>query len=329
MRKLLAPLTCWVVLAVLMPGAVLAAEGLDARTRPLWERHWRMYAQHCAEFQGEFLCCPLYDRRYPSSAGMTVRQAEAQLSEKVWVGGGGIIVTKTVKLPIAEAKAMALPIPRIAVGQYGYLASVEVDEVLGPTSMQVEDLYLIDPVSLRKDYRADRAKASHAEDTDAASAALAYVYTHRDALVERQKDKRHRKIVLRLEGFSTDGLIAGERWSGPKGQGVAVLIVKPEVYGSKRRPRQRLVAVSVEGIRWGLDENAFVRLLKARGMDPASFVERVMEKMAKDDPDTARAYVFNSLLPKLDTSGDSQEPGEQDGAGGRGDTPATDEADPG
>ena len=66
----------------------LAAEGLDARTRPLWERHWRVYAQRCAEFEGGFLCCPKFDRRYPSSTGMTLRQAEAKLSERIKVGGG-------------------------------------------------------------------------------------------------------------------------------------------------------------------------------------------------------------------------------------------------
>ncbi len=278
----------------------MAAEGLDTQTQQLWDRHWRVYAQRCSEFEGGYLCSPTYDRRYPSSAGMTVRQAEAELSKKVKVGGGGVVVTKTVKMPIGEAEAMARPIPKLSVGQYGFLASVEVAEVLGPTSMVVEDLYLIDPAALREEYRADRDKARHADDTDAAGAALEYVYRHRDALVKRQKDKRHRRVVLRLEGYSTDGLFAGDRWSGPMGEGLRVLIVKPENYGNKKRSRQRLVGLSLKDIRWGLSEAAFIEMLGSRGMDPEGFIALIMEKMAEDDPKTAKSRVFNSLLPTLD-----------------------------
>jgi len=306
-----------------------AVEGLDSRTRLLWQRHWRVYAQRCARFEGDFLCCPLYDRRYPSSAGTTVRQAGEKLSVRTKASGAGIVVPKTVRMPDAEAEAMARPIPKMAAGQYGYLASVRVDEVLGPTSMQVKDLYLIDPVKVRKDYRADRAKARRARDTDAAEAELEYVYRYRNKLIERQKDKRYRTMVMRLEGFSTDGLTAGERWAGPGGKGLQVLIVGPELYGSKRRTRQRLVAVSLKTIRLGLDESAFIQLLKARGLNPRRFVERVMEKMAKDDPDAARASVFNALLSARDAPGDSDGPKKPDGSGKQGDKPVRDVADPG
>ncbi len=299
MRTIPFTLTCWVLLAQLMSSGVSAVEGLDPQTQQLWDRHWRVFAQKCAEFEGEYLCSPKYDRRYPSSTGMTLRQAEAKLSEKIRVGGSGIVMTKTVRMPVAEARAMVFPIPKMKVGEYGLLASVEVDEVLSPRSMLVTDVFLIDPVVMRRDYRADRAKARQAQDSKAAEASLAYVYTRRDAVLARQKDKKHRKIVLRLEGFSTDGLSEGERWTGPRGEGLAVLLVRPEVYGSKRRVRQRLVAVSVKKVRWGLDEAGFIKLLESRGLDPRGFVELVMEKMAEDDPKVAKQRVFNSLLPGL------------------------------
>jgi hypothetical protein len=300
LRTISLPLICWVLFAGLMPGGAAAVEGLDRQTQQLWDRHWRVYAQRCAEFEGEYLCSPKYNKRYPSSTGLTVRQAEAKLSKKVRVGGSGIVTTRTVKMPIAEARAMALPIPKLKAGEYGQLASVEVIQVLSPTSMIVKDLYLIDPVVVTRDRRADRARARKARDSKAAEAELAYVYTRRDAVMKRQKDGKHRKVVLRLEGFSTDGLSEGERWAGPKGDGLAVLIVRPELYGSKRRAnKQRLVAVSVKKVRWGLDEQAFIRLLETRGLDPKSFVAIVMEKMAEDDPQTARQRVFSSLLPGL------------------------------
>lgn len=294
-------------------GVAVAAEGLDERTRPLWERHWRVYAQRCAQFEDGFLCCPAYERRYPSSAGMTVRQAEVKLSQKVKVRGGGLVVTRTVKMPIGEAEAVALPIRKLSVGEYGFLASVEVDKVLGPKSMVVKNLYLIDPIRLRRDYRDDRARAGRADDRGASESELERMYTRRNALVERQKQKRHRAVVLRLEGFSTDGLTRGDRWGGPDGEGIQVVIVKPETYGSERRPKQRLVAVSFSAVRWGLDERGFVRLLSGRGLDPLGFVGLVMQKMAENDPQTATGRVFLSLLPTL--KGPTQEADAQEADG--------------
>ncbi len=301
-----ASLTCWVLLAAFLSTGVSSAEGLDRQTRQLWERHWRVYAQQCAVFEEGFLCCPAYNKRYPSSTGMTVRQASNELSERIKVGGGGIVVHKTVKLPIEEAEAMSKPIPKISAGQYGYLTSAQVVEVLGPKSMMVKNLYLYDPIALRRDFKADRAKAKKADDKDAAEADLEHIYKRRQALAERHKDRKHRKIVLRLEGFSTAGLVAEDRWAGPRGEGFAVLIVKPETYGSKRRSRQRLVAVSIKDIRWGLDEDTFIKLLDSRGLDPQSFIEMLMEMMAQDNPKAAKGRVFSALLLE------KQEPDEPD-----------------
>lgn len=314
MRMIQSLLMCAVILGLWLPSVSLAIEEAGAKAtaqdvQRLWERHWRVYAQRCAQFEDEFICAPGFDKRYPSSAGVTVRQVEAKLSEKIKVGGHGVVMTKTVRPPIAEAQAVALPIPKIKIGEYGFLASAEVVEVLGPKSMVVEDLYLIDPAVYKKDYRADRAKARQAEDSDAAEASLAYIYTHRDALIERQKDKRHKRIVLRLEGYPTQGLTEGDRWAGPKGQGFSVLIAHSEYYGSKRRQKQRAVAVAVDQIKWGLDEQTFVSLLEARGLTRQSFVSLVMEKMAEGDPETAEQQVFAALLPVLeDPPNDEDEP---------------------
>lgn len=301
MRFITGLITGCLILMCCVSGAAGAAEGLDARTYELWERHWRVFAQRCAEFEGEYICCPTYDRRYPSSAGITVRQAEAELSEKVKVRAGGMVRTRTVKMPIGEARAMAQPIPGLTVGQYGYLASVEVEEVLGPKSMHVSDVYLIDPVSLRSDYKDDRAKARRADNPDAAADILEHMYSQRIALVERQKLKAHRKAELRLDGFPTRGLTEGQRWEGPRGEGIQILIVRQEVYGNERRPRQRLVVVAVDQIKWGLDEDTFIKLLATRGLDPVKFVALVMEKMAETDPQAAQQDVFISLLPSPPT----------------------------
>ncbi len=286
----------WVLLACLSSGVARAAEGLDAQTRALWERHWRVYAQKCAEFEGGFVCVPAYDRRFPSSAGLTVRQAEAELAEKVKVRKANMVYTRTIKMPIGEAEAMANPIPKLAIGEYGYLASVEVVEVLGPTSVMVKDVLLIDTAKLNRDYRADRDRARQADDSDEADDVLEHLYEQRYALVEKQKQKAYTRAVLRIEGYMAQGLTEGERWAGPKGEGIQVVIVGQESYGPDRRPKQRLVAVAPDKVRLGLDEAGFIRLLETRGLAPASFVKRVMDTMAEHDPEEAEKLVFASLL---------------------------------
>ncbi|MEZ6191517.1 MAG: hypothetical protein R3C45_09535 [Phycisphaerales bacterium] len=300
-----------------MPSVVPAAEGLDAQTQQLWERHWRVYAQKCAEFEGGFICCPAYDRRYPSSAGMTVRQAEAELAEKVKVRKANLVYTKTVKMPVGEAEAMANPIPKLAIGEYGFLASVEVVEVLGPTSVMVKDVALIDTAKLNRDYRADRELARQADDSDVADELLEHIYEQRYALVEKQKQKAYQRAVMRIDGYMAQGLTEGERWEGPKGEGIQVMIVSREDYGNERRPKQRLVAVSPEKLKLGLDEAGFIRFLQSRGLEPASFVKRVMDTMAENRPDDAEKMVFASLLTPLAGAGESESADQKtDEAGG-------------
>jgi len=298
-----------------MSAALAAGEGLDEKSLAIWERHWRSYAKQCAEFEGGFLVCPLYNKRYPSSAGMTVRQAEAALSKKVRIGGGGVLVTKTLKKPVEEAQAMAIPIPKIRAGEYGSLSSVQVKEVLGPESMLVQDLYLIEPDRVRQAYRADRKKVRLTGDTESADGQLEARYEHRQAVLARHKDKRHRSVKLRLEGFKTDGLMEGDRWSGPDGGGIWIVIAKAELYGSKRRLRQRWVAVSVDQVAWGLNEDVFVNLLRERGLDPEGLVGLILKQMAAQDPKTARGHVFHAILtgkPPGPTGSDAE-------AGGGGD----------
>lgn len=225
-----------------------------------------------------------------------MRQAEAELAEKVKVRKANMVYTKTIKMPVGEAEAMANPIPKLAIGEYGYLSSVEVVEVLGPTSVMVKGAALIDPAKLNRDYRADRERARQIDDADAADDMLEHMYEQRYALMEKQKQKGFARAVLRIDGYLAQGLTEGERWEGPKGEGIHIMVVGQEDYGNERRPKQRLVAVSPDKVRLGLDEAGFIRLLATRGLEPASFVKRVMDTMAEHRPDDAEQLVFASLL---------------------------------
>ncbi len=300
MRWTLGLLVCCITLsfaAERLMAQAGAKHGLDAETYQLWERHWRDYAQHCARFEDEFLCCPAYNKRYPSSAGMSLRDARQELSRKVKVRSAGMVRTKTIQMPLAEAEAMVNPIPRLAPGQYGYLHSVEVEEVLDATSLTIEEPLLIDAKTLAIEYKADRARARQADDSDTASDELEHRYARRMDLIDRQKHRAFSQAELRLVGFSTRGLAEGQRWTGPRDEGLRILVVKAEYDGSERRPRKRLVAAAVDQIRWGLSETDFITLLEARGLDPAGFVSLIQEEMKEHDKETAQLAVFDVLLP--------------------------------
>jgi hypothetical protein len=91
-----------------------------------------------------------------------------------------------------------------------------------------------------------------------------------------------------------------------------VVIVKEESYGSDRRPRQRWVAVALDRVRWGLDEQAFVRLLNERGLDRTGFVDLVLKRMAGQDKQAGRRQVFSVILKgKATPAKDSQDADEK------------------
>lgn len=297
MRVLFASLAVLVCCVTCVHAEVGPKYDMDADTYRLWERHWRDYAQHCAKFEGEYLCCPNYNRRYPSSAGLTLREARNELSQKVKVHNANMVSTKTINMPLEEAEAMANPIPRLAPGLYGYIASAEVEKVLGPTSAVIKDVQLIDTRELALAYKADLVRARQAGDRDAAKDLVDQRYARRMDLAERQKKKSFKQAQVRLEGLPTRGLSEDQRWDGPRHDGLHILIVGSEYDTSGRRPEKRLVAVAVDQVKWGLDEADFVALLKARDLTPENFVALVMEQMKELDPETAKEAVFDALLP--------------------------------
>jgi hypothetical protein len=296
-RSIVALLAVCLINTCYLSVAAAGPEGLDAPTYQLWERHWRYFAQKCALYEDEYLCSPTFNKRYPSSAGITMRRAQQELAETVEYRKYNMTMTRTIKMPVAEAQAVAMVIPKLRVGHYGYLFSAEVESVLGPSSMLISDIQLIDAGKVSTEYKADRAKARSLDDPDEAEALVDKMYSHREVLLDRQKQKNFKRAVIRLEGFPTRGISEGQRWEGPRGEGFQVLLVRQELYGEGRQPRMRLVGVEPSRIAWGLDEDAFIALLAERDLDPAGFVALIMSEMAENDPETAREEVFSRLMP--------------------------------
>ena len=293
---------------------VQAQEALTPTERALWDRHWRSYAMRCAEFEGDYLICPTYNRRYPSESGITVRQAEEELARQVRVGGAGVTYTKTFKQPIEEAQAMALPIRTLKVGTYGVLASVLIEEIIDDNSAIVEKVYLLDADEVRRAYREDRKRVREVPDNqrEQAEQLLEERYEQRRKVLEEHEDREHRKAVMRLVGFDVVMLEEGERWKGPKEEGLHVVIVKQEAYGSERRPKHRLVAVALDEVRWGLSEQAFVEMIEQRGLDRAGFVALIQQAMAERDAQQGQRYILENLLKRNPATKDETDTQEQD-----------------
>jgi len=287
------------LLAVVCPALAAERFGRDPATYGDWRRtHGRLARACLPDGEGGYHVLPMYDRRYPSSAGMTVRAAKAELTRRVkekMFGEGPLVQTRIITPPDAEAEALAMPLPALEVGQYGYVHSVEVEAILGPESMVVEDIRLIDEDAVEDAKRADERRAGR---DDRAEAMVEAMYAQREALIERQDERDFRRAEVKLTGFDTAGAVEGERWAGPEGQGLQIAVVGYETYGSERRPKHRLVARPASDFGEGISETQFVELLEQRGLTPTQFVERIMQAHRQTlDRDAADRAVFAHLLP--------------------------------
>ncbi|MFI4859920.1 MAG: hypothetical protein ACIAXF_04470 [Phycisphaerales bacterium JB063] len=290
----------------------LNGDPIDTRTYRAWASNYRQFAQYCAEMEGGFLVVPNYDRRLPSSRGLTRSQAVDELTE-TWRESNGTFSQSRMREPQAEeAYAYAYMLPDAEVGTYGYLHSVEIVEILGPEEMLVKDLWLIDVEQVAAQYDRDYERA---RDNDARNirTQLNALYEQRLALKERQEDEEVYEQTHRLVGYETLGLSVGERWAGPdRDEGFQVALARwevppePEPEEGEDRPRRRrgdddprLVMVNPEPLlRRPLDEQGMVRLIDARGYTVTRFVEAMRSIRERfRDRDDAEARLMGLLLP--------------------------------
>jgi len=288
-----------VLTAAALPALGAERFGMDPATYDDWRRNHGRFARACLpDGQGGYHVLPMYDRRYPSSAGMTVRAAKTELTRRVkenMFGEGPLVRTRIITPPDAEAEALAKALPALEVGQYGYVHSVEVEQILGPESMVIEDIWLIDEDAVDDAKRADERRAGR---DDQAEAVIDAMYAQREALIERQDDRDFRRAEVKLTGFDTAGAVEGERWAGPEGQGLQIAVVGYEQYGSERRPKHRRVARPASDFGEGVCETQFIELLEQRGLTPTQFIERIKQEHRQTlDRDAADRAVFAHLLP--------------------------------
>lgn len=283
----------------------------DAQVAALWRHHWPQFAAHYVKIGDAYLPCAKYNFDYPSSRFEKAekytdlhQQTRTITSNSV---GVGLTRQQTTRLPREDADAFVRAIPRLAVGEYGYIRGGKAARIEGPDQMILTDIQLIDVDQLTRDKNdtaRSLARRGAADSRRELVDAVEWRYQKRDELVELQNDKSW-QVPVRVVGFDTTRLKEDEFWTGqtPHHQrdGVQLAIVgTAEVESSKssrRRSRTVTVLVAVDALRLRrreLKEDDFKALLAARGFDEASFVELVLREKQRD-PENADVEIIKEL----------------------------------
>lgn len=294
------------VVASLLAAAIVhpaAAQDLTPiQTDLYWKRTWKNYARRCIQLNDRFYSLAAYEPQYPSSRGTTIALLRAKTSKEITERvGNNLTIRKHLVRPNEELKTAAEALPEMAAGHYGRLHSGEVIAILGPDEMVIADSWLIDADAVRRqqDEDEERLKLLNVPSRDI-STIVEWVYEHREQLMEKQRDRQFRQPV-KLIGFSTVGLAKGDRWRGPRGDGIDLAVAGSYVPESRRnntRNREVLFAVPVSRFALGLEDEAqFIAYLKSHGYDQRKFVELyVKENLANPRDDRLRdARIFDTI----------------------------------
>ena len=290
----------------------LNGDAIDPGTYRAWASNYRHISQHCFEYEDEFIVVPGYDRRIPNSRGLTRGRAVDELTVTWRETRGGLRQTYEREPEPGEVDAYIHALADVRPGTYGYLASARIVAILGPEEMLVADLQLIDMEKLEDDYKRDEARA-RAQGVRDFRAALNERYEHRLAVKEIQDEEEDLlEPVHRLVGYPTRLMRVGDVWTGPEEEGIQVAIARYEFLSEEqlepadRRYRgdldePRLMLINpVPALRRPLDEQGMLRLLDARGMNVAGFVELMREVRGEvRDRDEADQHLVEQLLPPM------------------------------
>lgn len=251
---------------------------LDPRAKAIWTRFWPLAAKSYIRFNNEYLCIRGYNDRYPSSRGISV--ADLLRRDKGYTirlrSRRGASVEQRITLSRAEAEAQAMALPQMAVGQYGFIHSVKVERILTPDAMIVRDIWLVDAQALYRARDDDRNQLAQDYDYSVASQLADAIYQYRLNLATTQDQDVFSREFL-LEGYPTQGLASGMRWTGPRDGGLQIVMLTvrdvEDNWSPEKGRRRMLVAAPVVKLRTGLNLDQFMDLLKTRDMTPQSLVD--------------------------------------------------------
>lgn len=246
------------------PGALTVK--IDGPSITDAERVERLYTQHSRHVAKPYFVMgsdyvPVFDfdSKYPSSNKETLAAVKARMTTTKIERVGLIKRMVTVPPVPAEAESIAMALPAITPGSYGYLHSMEVLQVLGEDEMIVKNFWMVDRDTLLNvpwDQRKER-----------------------DELVRRQNDWNFGGNTMRLLGFPTTGLKPGERVGigGKTGKPIQVYIVSTDPQDNVFKKTRPVATLTSNLLKGGIDEKQFADLLNKRSLTRTDFVNIYLE----------------------------------------------------
>jgi hypothetical protein len=325
------PMRCVIVVILLLFATPVVAQPAalsEAAVRDLWRHHWSRFASLYIKVGDEYAACGKYRFNFPSSRHVTVEQV-LDMTERQRVERTGPIMTRrqTIHIPREDAYAVVNALPRLAIGEYGYIQGATIVEVLSASEMIVDHIQLVDKHAIEHDKAAARndleRRATGRSSRRAAETQIEWMFQNRDRLIEQQDENDFEDTKLKLVGFDTRGFEEDDHWTGAAERpalgvdaadhGVAIAIVAAEAppqTESRRRSRSRrrrrsepdvLIAVQADRLRGReLDEDQFADMLARRGYDREMFVRLVLEQKRQflDEGDERVVDILEAARPK-------------------------------
>ena len=259
--------------------------------RAMFDTLWKEYATRYVKRDDGYFAVPGYDASFPSSRGVTVEQVldKHKGTETIERGGYALPMRKVTLIQRAEAEAVAMALPWVAPGQYGYVRSVYIEKILGPDQMLVRDIELVDAAELKKEVELRKKSVTDSAEQNAIDRA----YAERTKLADRQKESAFRSPIL-LSGIPTENLTEKSRWLGPNvGSGkvgiqLAVIraVTELKAQGTSKAYKVPLrkfyEAVPAEKLKEGITKEEFEEMLTQRGLSVQAFIEMVEAELRRD-----------------------------------------------
>ena len=264
----------------------------EARVERLWNLNWRQFTPYFLEHEGDFICVPSYDRNKPSSKGQSISDYR---SDNAWTQTytderGNDASRKLIK-PEEDAFAAVALLPKVAVGEYGYIKSGNVKEIVDSKTVELEDIWLVDAQAVREEKQElkeklwgkvledieeairdrDRSRRGKTSRRLAENDALDWGFESREEAIEAQRDSVYSRYTWVVKGYATDRLKEDARWpsADAKGDGLQLVIVAVD--------DRTITAVPTASLRSGITELQFIDYLQSREINKAKFVELVTE----------------------------------------------------
>ncbi len=265
----------------------------EARIERLWVLNWRTFAPSFLEHDGKFICVPGYERSKPSSLGQTTSEyRSASQWTQTYDDERGKEVSRKLTKPEEEAFVAVAMIPQVKVGQYGYIHSGIIKEIVDDKTVELEDIWLVDAGALREEKqklkvelwgevlkdvedairdRKGKRKSKFHDRRMIENDAIDWGYEVREEASDRQRDSVFSRYAWVVQGYATGNLKENARWPSENAKAPGLQLIVVEVKD------RTVTAVPAATLSKGITELQFIDYLRSRDMNKAAFVELVTE----------------------------------------------------